>query len=230
MVDIEWRNERCPVSLVFDDVYFSLEDGRAETRYVFLSGNHLPQRFLGRDRFTIAELGFGTGLNLLETLKLREETGSRNLHLHYIGFEKYPLDLEQMLRAHAVWPELDSFSQIILEHYTQALESQGPVEIPKLNLSLDLIIGDVSETIFGGNFSADAWFLDGFAPAKNPDMWAEPILIEVGRKTAEGGTFATFTAAGIVRKAMTAAGFEVEKIKGFGRKRHMIKGSKPNSF
>jgi tRNA U34 5-methylaminomethyl-2-thiouridine-forming methyltransferase MnmC len=211
---IEWRGG-VPVSTRFDDPYFSLNDGLAETRYVFLEGNDLPARF--RDGFHIAELGFGTGLNFLATLQAFRDAGVAG-KFHFTSFEAFPMRAADRARALAHFPDLP----------TETLLGEGPVtHIAGPDFELSVVIGDARETVPNMPIRADAWYLDGFAPAQNPELWEDALLHSVARKTAPGGTFATYTAVGRVRRALADAGFEVERIKGFGVKRHMSKGRLP---
>lgn len=218
--EIDWSGGT-PVARAFDDPYFSLQDGVAETRHVFLGGNGLPGRFGGA--FRVAELGFGTGLNLLVTLAAWEEAGAPGT-LSFTSFEAFPLRRADARTALAAFDGLSRLADLLIGAWP-ALGS-GPVELlPRA--SLDLRIGDARSTLPAWEGLADAWYLDGFAPARNPELWGEALMAEVGRHTAPGSTFATYTAAGHVRRALTAAGFEVERVPGFGRKRHMTRGRRP---
>ena len=209
--DLEWR-DGAPVSVRFDDPYFSVNDGLAETRHVFLAGNGLPERF--RDGFHIAELGFGSGLNLLAAWKAWEEAGMTT-PLRFTSFEAYPMDSEQMARALAVWPELASYAERLLA---------GGMQMRNNTLELNVIIGDARETLPKWDGQADAWLLDGFSPARNPELWSPAIMKAVADRTAPNGTFATYTAAGHVRRALVDAGFTVSRPAGHGNKRHMSAG------
>lgn len=208
--ELEWRGS-VPVSAQFDDPYFSLGGGLAETRHVFLAGNDLPARLLGG--FRVAELGFGTGLNCLALAQLA------SVPVLMTSFEAFPMSVEQMCRAHEAFPELSGLSAQLCAGWGQERITVGPV-------TLRLIIGDARDTLPNWIGCADAWFLDGFSPARNPQMWGEDLLLQVGAHTAQGGSFATYTAAGHVRRALTAAGFEVDRRPGYGRKRHMSVGVK----
>jgi len=212
--ELDWRDGVVPVSLRFDDPYFSLNNGLAETRHVFLAGNDLPGRFC--DGFQVAELGFGTGLNLLATLLACD--GQK---LRYTSFEAWPMTADGMARALAAFPEVAPVTGPLLDQWaTGARRFQlGTVEV-------EVIIQDVRTSLADWPGQADAWYLDGFSPAKNPEMWSPDVMAEVGRHTAPGGTFATYTAAGHVRAALTAAGFDVERVAGHGTKRHMTRGQK----
>ncbi len=211
--DLDWRDGVIPVSRAFDDPYFSLGGGLAETRHVFLQGNHLPERF--RDGFHIAELGFGTGLNLMATLLAHQGDG----HLHYTSFEAFPMPAQHIARALQAFPETAQIAQIFLNQW-----AAGATTLHFPNLTATVILGDARTTLPTWQGRADAWFLDGFSPAKNPELWSPELLTEVARHTAPSGTFATYTAAGHVRRSLSDAGFTVTRQPGFGRKRHMSTG------
>lgn len=211
--ELEWRDGQVPVSTRFDDPYFSLEDGLAETRHVFLDGNDLPARF--REGFHVAELGFGTGLNLLATWAAWRASGTQGA-LRYTSFEAFPMALYDMETALAAFPELGELPAALLS----AMRAGG-TEHDLGDVHLTLIVGDARRTLPTWGGQADAWFLDGFSPAKNPELWNADLMAEVAAHTAPGGTAATYTAAGFVRRGLEAAGFAVTRIPGYGRKRHM---------
>lgn len=210
--ELEWRAGGVPVSMRFDDPYFSLAGGLAETRHVFLDGNDLPGRL--RPGFHVAELGFGTGLNCLALARVAA------VPVLMTSFEAFPMDVAQLARAHAAFPELAGLAKQLRAGWGQGCLRVGQVE-------LRLVMGDVRQTLPDWPGRADAWFLDGFSPARNPEMWSEALLAEVGRHSAPGASFATYTAAGHVRRGLEAAGFRVERRKGFGTKRHMSLGRMP---
>ena len=214
---LEWRDGRVPVSTRFDDPYFSLDNGLEETRHVFLAGNDLPARF--RDGFHVAELGFGTGLNLLVTWAAWREAGVPG-RLRFTSFEAFPMTLGDMGAAMRAFPHVEDLAARLLD----ALAAQGPV-YDLAEVELTLITGDARETLPAWEGKADAWYLDGFSPAKNPELWGEALMAEVGARTAPGGTAATYTAAGHVRRSLEAAGFDVTRVPGFGRKRHMTRAT-----
>ncbi len=214
--EIVWRDGGVPVSTRFDDPYFSLGDGLAETRHVFLAGNGLPGRF--RDGFQVAELGFGTGLNMLATLIAWRAEGCAG-QMRYTSFEAFPMEAGDIGRALAAFPEAEAVAGPFLEQW-----ATGARVIEMEGLRAEIVVGDVRETLPEWGGLADAWFLDGFSPAKNPEMWSEDLMGEVARHTAPRGTFATYTAAGFVRRGLQAAGFQVERQPGHGRKRHMSAG------
>lgn len=213
---VEWKDGTIPVSRRFDDPYFSMADGLAETRHVFLAGNGLPGRF--RDGFHIAELGFGTGLNMLATRLAWAQSGQTGT-LHFTSFEAYPLTAEEIDRALTAFPEARAIADDFL-----AAWSAGQRRIALPGLELRVIEGDARDTLPAWDGAADAWFLDGFSPAKNPELWSPELMAEVHAHTAPDGSFATYTAAGHVRRALAEAGFDVTRLPGYGRKRHMSAG------
>ena len=217
--EVAWDGARVPVSTRFDDPYFSLDDGLAETRHTFLAGNELPARFV--PGFHVAELGFGTGLNLLATCFAFEAAGAPG-PLHYTSFEAYPLTADDMSRALAAFPEIAGIADWLIEPW-----SRGERRFSLGAMRVEVIGGDARATLPRWAGRADAWYLDGFSPAKNPALWEAALMAAVGAHTAPGGTFATYTAAGFVRRALEAAGFAVDRRPGFGRKRHMSVGIRP---
>lgn len=213
---LDWRDGSVPVSLRFDDPYFSMANGLEETRHVFLDGNDLPRRLT--EGFHVAELGFGTGLNLL-ALWQAWRSGSERPRIFFTSFEAYPMAPDDMARAHAAFPELTELgSQLVAQWAT------GARSFTLDGIEVEVICGDANVTLPSWSGKADAWFLDGFSPAKNPDLWSPDLMAEIGRKTRAGGSFATYTAAGHVRRALAEAGFAVDRRPGFGRKRHMTSG------
>lgn len=220
---LDWRTGDVPVSTRFDDPYFSLDDGLAETRHVFVQGNDLPARFADwhGGAFHIAELGFGTGLNMLmaaQAWATAEAPGT----LHLTSFEAYPMHADDMARALAVFPSLSQGAARLL-----AGVRAGGVIALGARIALTVITGDARETLPQWAGRADAWFLDGFSPAKNPELWGADLMAQVGAHTAPGGTAATYTAAGFVRRGLNEAGFDVTRAPGYGRKRHMTRARMP---
>lgn len=209
--DLDWHEGGIPVSQRFDDPYFSLAGGLAETRHVFLAGNDLPQRL--HPGFHVAELGFGTGLNLLALAQIATQP------IRFTSFEAFPMDLPQLEQAHAAFPELTDLTAELRAGYPSRRFRVGQVQA-------ELIIGDARDTLPLWDGAADAWFLDGFSPAMNPELWGEALMGEVGAHTAPGGTFATYSAAGHVRRALAAAGFAVSRAPGYAGKRHMSRGAR----
>lgn len=216
---LEWRETEAgavPISTQFDDPYYSLDNGLAETRHVFLDGNDLPARF--KDGFHVAELGFGTGLNFLATLEAFRRSGTSG-RLRFTSFEAFPMAPADLRTALAPYTDLP----------TDILKVPSLEEVNGPDFELRVIIGDARKTLPNLTDEADAWFLDGFSPAKNPELWEVSLMNTVGIKTKPSGTFATYTAAGHVRRALAKAGFEVQRVPGFGRKRHMTVGRMLNA-
>ncbi|WP_445398103.1 bifunctional tRNA (5-methylaminomethyl-2-thiouridine)(34)-methyltransferase MnmD/FAD-dependent 5-carboxymethylaminomethyl-2-thiouridine(34) oxidoreductase MnmC [Zobellella sp. An-6] len=231
---LDWNDQGTPVAAAFDDVYFSNDNGLAETRYVFLGQNGLPQRFVDHDRalFVVAETGFGTGLNFLATWQAfidyrRQHPQGNARRLHFISVEKYPLSHADLRQALSQWPELSTLSEHLLAEYPLAVGGCHRLWLAE-DVCLDLWLGDVAELLpqmeAGLLGTVDAWYLDGFAPSKNPEMWTPELFRELARLARNGATLATFTAAGFVRRGLQEAGFEVARVKGFGRKREMLAG------
>lgn len=214
---LDWRNGGVPVSLRFDDPYFSLDDGLAETAHVFHAGNGLPARF--RDGFHVAELGFGTGLNLLATLALWRGADIP-WRLNYTSFEAFPMTAADYTRAHAAFPTLAGLAADLSALW------QGATQITLPDLTVQVIHGDARVTVPVWQGTADAWFLDGFSPAKNPELWEPGLMSAVHAHTVSDGTAASYTAAGHVRRALQDAGFTVTRLPGYGRKRHMTTARK----
>lgn len=233
--NIEFNSEGTPVSRDFDDIYFSTENGLEESRYVFLEGNRLRSRFINHPRplFIVAESGFGTGLNFLALWQMfatfRRENPNTNLQrLHFISFEKFPLTLADLRKAHQHWPELAPWAEQLQAQWPQPFAGCHRLLLDEGRVTLDLWLGDINTLISQlddtSNQQVDAWFLDGFSPAKNPQMWTASLFHAVARLTRPGGTVATFTAAGFVRRGLGSAGFTLHKNVGFGRKREMLIG------
>lgn len=226
MSNLEWRDENFPVSTRFDDPYYSVVDGRAETDHVFIKGNQLDQRLPVMKHVTIAELGFGTGLNFLETVRQFHLLADSDATMEFISFEQYPMTAEEMKKALSRWETLHTEAEKLLQNWSPEKASEkSKVDFDFSDrIKITVHIADANEQLSNLTFKADAWYLDGFSPAKNPQLWNEALMEEVGRHTASDGTFATYTAAGFVRRGLQAAGFEVEKTRGFGRKRDMLIG------
>lgn len=217
-----------PKSKQFDDVYFSVEDGLAESRFVFLERNNLPDGWRGKDQFVICETGFGTGLNFLSAWKLFDETTSPQQRLDFISFEKYPLKVTEIEEYLAHWKgEFGDRLQVLLGNYPPLIPGFHNIILNE-KITLTLIFDDVNDAIPDLDAAVDAWFLDGFKPATNPGMWSEILFENMARLSHPGTRFSTFTAAGLVRRGLSAAGFDVEKVRGFGRKRDMTVGMLPS--
>ena len=223
----DWHDNDLPVSRLFDDPYYSAADGRAETAHVFVGGNRLPSRWPDMQHCLIAELGFGTGLNFLETVRQWREFRCKGARLSFVSFEQYPLAGQDMARALSRWPELEDLSTRLLEVWQPEFEiiETGFAD----DIALTVFMSDANIRLPQLQFQADAWYLDGFSPAKNPQLWNPALLAEVFSRTVPGGTFATYSAAGQVRRDLQAAGFEVRRESGFGTKREMLAGRRPHA-
>ncbi|WP_051645318.1 tRNA (5-methylaminomethyl-2-thiouridine)(34)-methyltransferase MnmD [Labrenzia sp. DG1229] len=233
--DLKWLEGEVPLAQGFDDTYFSRAGGMEETRHVFLNGNGLPERFEGRQAFTIAEFGFGTGLNFLTTLATLDGM-SRPPGLQFISFELFPMTACQLERALAAFPVLAEVSAELISKWAP---KPGWNRMSVSNADLLLGVGDARDLIEelvveSGPVSVDgmviapvdAWYLDGFSPAKNPELWDADLLASAATLTACDGTLASYTAAGWVRRNLQSAGFAIEKKAGFAGKREMVAGRK----
>lgn len=213
-----------PRSEQFDDIYFAVENGLAESKYVFLEQNGLPAGWDGRDRFTICETGFGTGLNFLNAWTLFEKTARSGAQLTYISFEKYPLSKDEILKYLGHWSgEFGGRLEQLAVLYPLRVGGWHKIRVSD-RVTLLLIFDDVNRALPQLDFGVDCWFLDGHAPAKNPEMWSEFVFSNMGRLSRAGARVATFTAAGFVRRGLESVGFQVSKAKGYGRKRDMSVG------
>ncbi|WP_392565751.1 tRNA (5-methylaminomethyl-2-thiouridine)(34)-methyltransferase MnmD [Utexia brackfieldae] len=231
---IVWNDNNIPNSENFGDIYFSNQDPIAETQYVFLSGNHLPERFLNhtQDTFTIGETGFGSGLNFLLAwqlfLQFRQQYPAHQLKkLHFISVENFLLSSQDVRDIHAFYPQLAELVQQLQQNWP--MPRAGMTQISFNDCQLTLYLGDVSKYpsfLATHRWLIDCWFFDGFSPAKNEAMWSESLFRDLFDLSQVSTTFATFTAAGFVRRNLQAAGFSVNKRKGFAQKREMLVGIK----
>lgn len=226
--DLVWR-DGVPESARFGDVYFSRDNGLEETRYVFIGRNLLRERFaeLADNRhFVVAETGFGTGLNFLaawaEWLDCRPKDDSAILH--FVSVERFPLTRSDLEKALSFWPELASQAAELIAHYPPLIQGTHRLVLAGGRIRLTLYFGDVLDAWRALSFQADAWFLDGFAPSLNPEMWLENAIGQIRNHSKPGTTLATFTSVGRVRRALIDAGFSMQKVPGFGRKREMLTG------
>ena len=226
-MSLSWQNG-LPFSSRFDDVYFSAESGLEEARHVFLKGNRLDQRFAtlsNKQGFTIGETGFGTGLNFLCAWQLFEKVAPEGASLDFFSTEKFPLDVDELRAALAIWPDLKPFYDELIQHWWRWVPGWNRWNFADGRVRLTLAIGDVDETLPQlPSGSVDAWFLDGFSPSKNPEMWADSVLMQLARTSNTAATMATYTSAGWVRRGLQSAGFSIEKVPGYGRKREMVCG------
>jgi tRNA 5-methylaminomethyl-2-thiouridine biosynthesis bifunctional protein len=224
---IDWDEHGNPHSREFCDVYFSTESGLAETRHVFLVQNDLGNRFSTlpeSGRLVIGETGFGTGLNFLCAWQLFQECAHASTRLHFVSVEKFPLSLADLQRSLALWPELKEFAEQLLAQYVAVHEGFQRFVFDGGRVTLTLLIGDALDMLPQLDGQIDAWFLDGFAPAKNPEMWTPELFAELARLAAPGSTIGTFTSTGWVRRALNAAGFKMKRVPGIGHKWEVLRG------
>lgn len=221
---LEWH-DGMPFSVMFNDVYFSSDNGLLETEYVFLQGNDLAARWQALDTstFIIMETGFGTGLNFLCAASIWLRNAPPDAVLSFTSVEKYPLSLPDITQALQHWPELQPLTEQMLTQY-ETLLNTGSISLFNNRINLKVLFGDATTCLRLLDIKADAWFLDGFAPAKNAEMWQPALFEQMARLSHAKTTFATFTSAGIVRRGLIAEGFEVMKCPGFGKKREMLHG------
>lgn len=219
IVPAEWviAGAGTPFSERYDDVYHTAAGGLAQARHVFLAGSDLPARWQGRD-FVILEIGFGLGLNFLATWQAWLRNPGR--HLHYVALEKHPFRLADLEQLQGTWPEVAELAA--------QLREQWPLPLPGLHrldfgtVSLTLGFGDALELLPQLTLAADAIYLDGFKPERNPEPWSEPVIMQLHRLAKPGATLTTWTIAGELRRRLASADFAVEKRPGFGFKRDML--------
>lgn len=223
-LELMWIEGDMPFSPAFGDHFYCREDGRAECDHVFMAGNGLPERWDAGGDFAIGELGFGTGLNFCETWRVWKACGAAG-SLHFVSHELYPMDRYSIGKALSRWPELDAERTALTAAWPDRPE--GVVDLNFGGVRLTVVVGDALESLGRSAFAFDAWYLDGFAPSRNPAMWSEEVLRAVFQHTKPRGSFATYAAAGFVRRNLVAAGFEVERRPGFAGKREMLCGRRP---
>jgi tRNA 5-methylaminomethyl-2-thiouridine biosynthesis bifunctional protein len=233
---IDWHDQT-PYAAAFADHYFSLQQGPAESRHVFIDGNALPQRFAAlkpEEIFSIGETGFGSALNLLLTAQLFRQQASPQAFLQLISTELHPLTQDDLRQALQCWQAEvdDDLVAALLAQYPPPAAGFHRLQLAS-NISLTLALGDAAsmlEKLCAGSSSCiDAWFLDGFAPARNPAMWSDRLCRQLARRSRAGTTLASYTVAGSVRRALSKAGFSISKHAGFGRKRECLRGAWPSS-
>ena len=214
-----------PYSMAYGDHFYCRTDGRLECGHVFLAGNGLPERWSRPGRFAIGELGFGTGLNFAETWRQWKQTAPEDAHLHFTSFEMHPMRRAEIDRALSRWPEVAAERQVLVDAWPE--KPAGRIELPfGDDVHLTVVCGDAMAGLAHETVSFDAWYLDGFAPSRNPAMWSADLMAAVYGHTQPGGTFATYAAAGFVRRNLAGAGFAVERRQGFAGKREMLCGRK----
>ncbi|WP_333587069.1 tRNA (5-methylaminomethyl-2-thiouridine)(34)-methyltransferase MnmD [Phenylobacterium sp.] len=213
-----------PRSSLYGDIYFSTVDGLAESRAVFLDGCDLPDAWAGRRQFVVGELGFGTGLNIIALLDLWRRAGPADGRLHIFSVEGHPIDRATAAAVLAAWPEVADLAKPLLAAWPSLARGFHRIDLPQYRVTLDLAYLEVAAALQAWTGAADAWFLDGFSPALNPQMWRTDVLDLVAARSRPDARLATFTVAGAVRRGLQGAGFTVEKRPGFGRKRQRLVG------
>ncbi len=225
---LDWKDGQ-PYSRRFGDVYYSADSGIEETRHVFLAGNRLPERFAvlpPRTSLCLGETGFGTGLNFLCAWALFDEVALPSAALDFFSIENDPLADDELAAALAPWTALQRRAGALSDRWRRRVPGWNRWSFGDGRVRLTLAIDDVADALPqlpAG--TVDAWLLDGFAPAKNPEMWSDAVLSGVARASRAGATVATYTSAGWVRRGLQQAGFVVERSPGFGRKREMLRGA-----
>lgn len=221
---LEWH-EGQPYNPLYEDIYYSSKDGRSESEYVFLKQNDLPQSWQGVDRFVIAETGFGTGLNFVLTVQQWLNTTSDSACLHYVGIEKHPVSPADIRRMSQQWPDLCYLFDELLQDYPLPVRGQHIRRMFGGRIELQLVFMDVVEALDDRKLAVNAWYLDGFGPAKNPDLWSQEVFELIAQNCQHQTSLSTYTCAGHVRRGLENAGFDVSKVKGHGAKREMIRAS-----
>lgn len=226
--NIDWK-DNTPISRQYEDIYFSAEDGIAETEYVFLKQNNLPLSWHDKKQFCILETGFGTGLNFFCTVDNWLKTASDSARLTFISVEKHPLSKKDFERQQYIWPQFSQTIQALVKIYPPLTSGTHSLTLFNGRITLLLLLGDATEQLSSLMAKADACFLDGFAPSKNKSMWSAALFKQVGRLMKPGATLSTFTAVGDVRRGLQQAGFEMKKIDAYGSKRHMLIGRRASA-
>jgi len=213
-----------PISTIYDEIYHSTQGGLAQSRHVFLGGNDLPQRWQGRDRFVILETGFGLGLNFLATWQAWRADPQRCRRLHFVSVEKHPFSAADLTTAQHAWPELGEFAEELQRHWPPLTPGMHRLYLDGGRVILTLIFGDAETQLRAVNASVDAFFLDGFSPARNPGIWTPYLCKALARLAAPGATLATWCIARVARDALSDAEFDLSRRPGFAERREMLVG------
>ncbi|WEL56846.1 bifunctional tRNA (5-methylaminomethyl-2-thiouridine)(34)-methyltransferase MnmD/FAD-dependent 5-carboxymethylaminomethyl-2-thiouridine(34) oxidoreductase MnmC [Pseudomonas kermanshahensis] len=225
---IDWDDQGRPHSRQYDDVYFAVNEGIEETKHVFLGQTRLAERFADLAPHTcliIGETGFGTGMNFFCAWQLFDQHAHADARLHFVSVEKYPLGHDDMARAVRLWPELAAYTEPLLEQYVAVHPGFQQFTFANGRVTLTLLIGDVLEQLPQLDARIDVWFLDGFAPAKNPDMWTPALFAQLAQLSHPGTVLGTFTTTGWVRRSLVEAGFAMKKVPGIGKKWEVMSGA-----
>ena len=218
-----------PVSEKYGDVYHSAAGGHAQARHVFLAGNGLPQRWRGCEAFSILETGFGLGVNFMATWLAWRDDPQRSQTLQFTSLEKHPFSAADLALAHAAWPEFAGLSAMLCASWPLLVAGAHRIELDDGRVVLQLVFGDAADMLPLLEGEVDVFYLDGFSPAKNPELWSPDICCALARLARPDATLATWSVAAVVRNALTAAGFRVEKRPGFTGKRQMLAGRRSES-
>lgn len=219
-----------PWSARFDDIYHSAQGGLEQARHVFLGGNDLlgdHAAWQGRERFVICETGFGLGLNFLATWQAWKADPNRCRRLHFVSVEKHPFTRVDLATSHAQWPELTELSAQLVTAWPVLVPGLHRLHFDHDNVTLTLVFGDASDWLPRLSLAADAFYLDGFAPDRNPEPWSAETMAQLRGLAAPGATLATWSVAEDVTQHVGEAGFHWEKRPGFGNKRYMLAGRAP---
>lgn len=221
---LEFADDGTPWSSRFDDVYHSHQGALGQAAHVFLGGNGLPSRWRDRQRFVILETGFGLGLNFLATLRAWREDDARPPRLHFVSFEKHPFSAHDLARAHAAFPELADMSAALCAQWPLATPGMHRLALDNDGVILTLYFGDAIEGLGRVHARVDAFYLDGFSPARNPDLWSERVCHQLAALAAPEASLATWSVSGQVRRHLSYAHFKLQKVPGFAGKREMLTG------
>lgn len=221
---LEFAADGTPFSTAYGDVYHSAHGGPEQARHVFLAGNDLPQRWQDKDRFVILETGFGLGLNFLAAWQAWKNDEKRCHRLHFVSFEKHPFTAADLAIAQQAWPEFADLAAELQRHWPLLTPGVHRLHLAGGNVILTLFFGDATQQLRTVNAAVDAFFLDGFSPAKNPELWTPQLCKALARLSSQGTTLATWSVAGQVRQALIEAEFDLEKRPGFAGKRQMLSG------
>lgn len=217
-----FAEDGAPRSARFGDIYYSLQDGLSESRAVFLSGCHLPDAWRDCTDFTVLELGFGTGLNIIALMQMWADHRPPNGHLHVFSVEGFLMPRDDAARALAAWPEIEPMTTALLKQWPKARKGFHHMDFPQWGVTVTLALMEVEKALDVWGGQANAVFLDGFSPSLNPGMWSEAVFSRVATHCAANARLATFTVAGFVRRGLAEVGFTVSKCPGFGRKRERL--------
>ena len=221
---IAWDDKDGPRSLLYGDLYFSRDDGLSESRAVFLGGCDLPRAWAGRTRFCVAELGFGTGLNIVALLDLWRQFRPADGRLHVFSVDAHPLAAVEAARALSHWPQIAPSADALISRWPGRARGFHRIDLPHLYATVDLAVMEAEAALEAWEGVADGWFLDGFAPALNPAMWRPEVLRLIAARSAPDARLASYTVAGSVRRGLAEVGFAVERCPGFGKKRERLEG------